>query len=151
MPARRKSLQALEMSGQLSKNPGRYATRKEAPRTGDLGNPPRSLTKSEAAIWREIKKSSPAGVLQKRDRFAVEMTCRLIARARTGLAKASELSILSSLLGKLALTPTDSNRIEAPPAPREPDAFDELMLEMRQHRERDDLARARRKDVFEDD
>ncbi|MCU1248691.1 MAG: terminase small subunit [Edaphobacter sp.] len=129
MPAHRKSLQELELSGATKKNPSRYVTRRNAPSTGDLGKPHRSLNKEETRIWHEIAKSSPAGILQARDRLSVELACRLLAKARSGMAKAAEFSILTSLLAKLGLNPVDGQRIDAPPPPREDDELDEWFSE----------------------
>ncbi len=115
MPARRKSLSRLALTGSLKKNPGRYADRASAPALGPIGYCPKFLSAPERAIWRYIVKVAPPGALTSADAFTVELAAKLMHRVRTdAAAKASEVAVLISLLGKLGLTPADRAKLDLP-------------------------------------
>ena len=105
MPAPRKSINELALSGTLSNNRGRYAARIEAETskatkaaTGPLGRVPSHLSKEEKACWRQIVQSVRAGVLGQSDRLMVEVASQLMAKQRRGKAKVAELNRLVSIL-----------------------------------------------------
>jgi hypothetical protein len=117
MPQRKKSARELALSGAARAKPGRYAGRGDAPQAAPLGNVPRHLNGAQKAIWRQVTKLAPAGVLGAPDEFALEIAVRLIERSRREVMKPSEISILVSLLGKLGLTPSDRAKLTVQPEP----------------------------------
>lgn len=117
MPQRRKSASELALSGAGRRKPARYAGRGEAPQIEPLGSVPRHLSTAQKAIWRQVVKLAPSGVLGAPDEFALEIAVRLIERSRREVMKPSELSILLSLLGKLGLTPADRAKLTVTPEP----------------------------------
>ncbi len=90
MPARRKSLAELALSGTLKNTPSKYAARVQeelglgqpaahaAP--GDLGDPPKGLHAGQKKAWAEIADSNPT--LTKADRLQVEQAARLLSASR---------------------------------------------------------------------
>ena len=132
MPKPRKSLAQLSASGTLAKNKGRYASRIAAIPTVlmPIGKPPRHLPAVERTIWAELTKSAPAGLLQRSDRIALEIACKLVARMRTVDAKTSELNGLMATLGKLGFSPLDRLRLNLEPPPPEPSAQDAIWDEL---------------------
>ena len=116
MPAHRKSLQGLALSGQLRKNPGRYRDRQESPiPSGPLGDPPRGLTAREVTAWRELSSLAPPGVLTNADRWLVEVCSRLMAKMRKSGLGSGELAQLLQALYRLGLSPTDRPRVSVAP------------------------------------
>jgi hypothetical protein len=132
MPKPRKSLAQLSASGTLAKNKGRYADRIAAIPTVlmPIGKPPRHLPTDERALWAELVKAAPPGLLQRSDRIALEVACKLVARMRTADAKTSELNALMATLGKLGVSPLDRLRLNLEPPPPEPSAQDALWAEL---------------------
>jgi len=115
MPAHRKNLEVLAISGATKKNPQRFRDRKAAPKPmGELGKPPKHLSEEERKAWKEMASQIPPCVLGNTDRIAMEIAARLLVRFRTGLLlKASEVSCLVSLLARFGMTPADRNKIQA--------------------------------------
>jgi phage terminase small subunit len=111
MPARRKSLSQLALTGQLKKNPARHAGRTPAPVGEGIGYAPRHLTATQRAVWRQIVCSAPPGVLTRADEFVVELAAKLLERIRNDDAKASEISALVNILGRLGMSPVDRERL----------------------------------------
>jgi hypothetical protein len=116
MSKRRVPTKVLEISGAISKNPGRYAERANEPQPKDpLGDPPQEFlgqysTKLLAA-WNEIIAQVPEGVLTSADRAHVEMTSRVMVRTRTSFAKAGDFALLDKLLGKMGCNPADRSKV----------------------------------------
>jgi phage terminase small subunit len=106
MPKPRKSLAQMSEST-LAKNPGRYVGRfvaKSAP-VRPIGKCPTHLPATEQHIWKELVRCSQPGVLQRSDRFFLELCCRIIARMRAPDSKDSEINTLAKILSKLGMTP----------------------------------------------
>lgn len=84
---------------------------------GPLGLAPKHFNQRQREIWDELATSAPVGVIEASDRFALELLVCLLAKLRTGKAKAAEVNQISSLLAKLGMTPADRSRTN----PRNPD------------------------------
>lgn len=118
MPPRKKTLSELKFSGAIKTNPGRYADRTDPPTLAPIGYAPRYLTSAERAIWRQIVRVAPPGLLTVADSISVELACRLIFRSRTLFTtKASDINALTTLLGKLGLNPIDRAKMVLPTPP----------------------------------
>jgi phage terminase small subunit len=129
MPKPRKSLSQLAESGTLHKNSGRYAGRAAAAiaPVRPIGKAPTHLPPAERIIWAELVRVSQPGVLQRSDRFFLELCCRMIARMRTADSKPSEYNSLANILAKLGMNPADRAKLDLPPvSPTEKSAWDEL-------------------------
>ncbi len=112
MPAHRKATAVLKASGAIAKDPKRYKARGTEPvPAGPLGAAPKHFTKAEAAIWQELASMALPGVLSNSDRWAVELACGLMRKARSGSICTGEISQLTILLGKLGLTPADRSKV----------------------------------------
>ncbi len=125
MPAHRKPTALLKGSGSFDHNRGRYADRlAEPPPTGPLGPPPKHFDKAHGGLWRELAAAAPPGVLTNSDRIAVELACCLLHQQRAGTASAAALAQLTTLLGKMGMTPADRNKVQAAaPQPAEDDPW----------------------------
>lgn len=114
MPARRKSLTLLQLSGGLKEHPGRYAGRTDLASCPDgIGNPPSHISIARKNIWAELIGQLPEGHLQSADRFLLEIVTGLMAKQRnrrTPITK-GETSLLMNALSKLGLTPVDRSRV----------------------------------------
>lgn len=133
---RRKPSALLELNGAYRKNPARR--RQEPPSAGPLGPPPERMSPEARAYWIELESMAPPGVLQRSDRWAVEVISRLVEKANRvvdpavilELAKSAELtpqetkalvrqqsmssaewSVLNSLMGRIGLSPADRSRL----------------------------------------
>ena len=103
-------------------NPARYQSRTDNNTLQPLGYCPKFLTPAQKAIWRELVKLAPAGLLTVADAFSVELCVRLIEHSRKATTmKASEAAALMTLLGRLGLTPADRAKLDLPrqPTPEE--------------------------------
>ena len=120
---------SIALSGAAKAKPGRYASRTNPAQLPSIGYAPRYLTKEQRLIWRQLVRLAPSGLLTIADTFAVEVAVRLLHRSRTPyIMKASDVAVLTSLLGKLGLTPADRARLDIPaPQPTaEENGFDEF-------------------------
>ena len=121
MPARRKSLALLTLSGGLKNHPGRYAGRTDlTPCPFGIGNPPAHISIARKNIWAELIAQLPEGHLQSADRFLLEVVTGLMAkqRNRRALITKGEVSLLINALSKLGLTPVDRSRVIIPVKPK---------------------------------
>jgi hypothetical protein len=121
MPARKKSLSLLKLSGGLKNHPGRYAGRTDLASCPDgIGNPPSHISIARKNIWAELIAQLPAGHLQSADRFLLEVVTGLMAtqRNRRALITKGEVSLLINALSKLGLTPVDRARVIIPVKPK---------------------------------
>lgn len=108
----RKPTSVLEFTGAFKKHPERRRQRANEPQQDEeLGDPPDQLNEAQAARWKDIVADCPEGVLRRADRMAVEMAARLWTKLRDGTAKPAEVGILSSLLGRLGMTPADRSKV----------------------------------------
>ena len=98
----------------------RHGRRLHDPDARPLGPPPRHLSAVARRCWREV--AGVAGWLSAGDRPTLEIHSQLAAQARADFAgmSAAKLSLLASLGGRLALSPTDRARITWPAAPAAP-------------------------------
>jgi hypothetical protein len=128
MSAHRKSIEAHELSGAITKNPQRFTHRKSEPKpVAPIGTAPKHLTSPEKKIWKEISANAPAGTLGCSDRLILEIVCKLTVSFREGkLNRASEISQLINGLGRLGLTPADRAKLNVEPPPTKPDESDPL-------------------------
>jgi hypothetical protein len=121
LPARKKSLTLLKLSGGLKAHPGRYAGRTDLVSCPDgIGNPPSHISIARKNIWAEVIAQLPEGHLQSADRFLLEVVSGLMAKQRnrrTLIAK-GELSLLLNALSKLGLTLVDRSRVLIPVKPQ---------------------------------
>jgi phage terminase small subunit len=122
MPAHRKPLAAHRLSGATKKNPQRFRARENEPTTNaPIGEPPKHLTADEKAVWKEVVKVSPKGILTNADRLLLEVACRLVTQFRVGLLlRASEIATLLNSLGRLGLSPADRAKLNVQPEPSKP-------------------------------
>jgi hypothetical protein len=131
MPARKKSLTLLKLSGGLKAHPSRYAGRTDLASCPDgIGLPPSHLSIARKHIWQELIAQLPDGHLQSADRWLLEIVTGLMAkqRNRRTLITKGELNLLLTALSRLGLTPVDRNKVIIPPKPTASvyDAFAEL-------------------------
>lgn len=100
----------LELRNAFVKNPQR---KREDPKVEvGLGEPPDYFDDAERAIWAEIERSAPEGVLAKSDRLCVEMLVPLIIRLRNRESmKAAERAFMLSTLTRMGCTPADRSRV----------------------------------------
>ena len=114
MAAPRKSLAALQLSGTLQKNPGRYSRRYEPLVNEPIGEPPYWLPEPAKAAWHDITPRLPW--LNRSHRGIVGITCLLAGKLATGDISISAMNLLRQCLGQLGATPTDFARVGyAPP------------------------------------
>jgi P27 family predicted phage terminase small subunit len=81
MPQRPKPVDLHRLEGTFQ--PVRHAKRAVEPAAeGDLGeiNPPKGLTQRQRAIWRDVVKRAPRGILKAIDRELVAAYCELVDR-----------------------------------------------------------------------
>ena len=130
MPARKKSLTLLKLSGGLKAHPGRYKDRTEVACPDGIGEPPSQISISRKHLWAEIVASLPVGHLQSADRLLLEIVTHLMSRQRNRrtLITKGEISLLINALSKLGLTPVDRSRVIIPVQKKTSiyDQFDEL-------------------------
>jgi phage terminase small subunit len=114
MPRPRTPTATLEAAGSFIRHPERRAARALEPQPqASLGDAPAHLSEDEQAVWAEIASLFASGVATNQDRIAFELLACLISQFRNNRAglKAGELSLLSSLLGRFGLTPSDRSRV----------------------------------------
>jgi phage terminase small subunit len=132
MPARKKSLSLLKLSGGLNNHPGRYAGRTDLASCPDgIGDPPSHISIARKNIWAELVAQLPVGHLQSADRFLLEIVTGLMTkqRNRRALITKGEVSLLINALSKLGLTPVDRSRVIIPAKPQKnaySEGWDEL-------------------------
>ena len=123
MPKPRKSLAQLAESGTLGRNKGRYQSRIAAvPITlSPPGHAPSHFDAQQKAVWAEILRTAPHGLLMKSDRIVVEVLVRLLHKVRTSDGSTAEYNSIINLLGKMGMTPASrlAMNIERPPEPHE--------------------------------
>lgn len=112
----------LELKGAFLKDPQRKKGRAREPKpNGPIGKAPASFrypscdaktSKVLIALWDELVNMAPPKVLAKSDRWALEIACRLMNKARSGRIHGGEHSILRSYLMSMGLTPADRSRVQ---------------------------------------
>jgi phage terminase small subunit len=133
MPTPRKTIAELVLSGTYQQNKKRYESRLAPQATVQLpvGRAPSHLLATERAIWAEVVKSAPEGLLGRPDRLIVEVACKFIARMRSSDLKVSELNALVNVLAKLGMDPHSRKKMHYEPPVKvdtavKGDAWDEL-------------------------
>jgi phage terminase small subunit len=134
MPTPRKSIEQLKLTGTYQMNKARYEHRLNPVPTIQLpvGRPPAHLPALERAVWAEVVRSVPEGLLGRPDRLVLEVATRLIIKMRTGAAKPSEVGALLNVLAKLGMTPAARLKMNLQPldipteSNAEKNAWDEL-------------------------
>jgi len=124
----------LEAAGSFIRHPERRAARALEPQPqGSLGDAPAHLNEDEQAVWAEIASLFASGVVTNQDRLAFELLACLISQFRHNREgmKSGELSLLSSLLGRFGLTPSDRSRVCVGPNHGK-DALDEFLVKRHQ-------------------
>lgn len=114
MPQRRVATEVLKLRGTtLAMNKKKYAHREREPkRKGDLGAPPKHLSKIQRALWREFLRIVPVGVCCSFDRPIFELLILSMERIRTGKAKCADFKQCESILSRLGMTPSDRSRVQ---------------------------------------
>jgi hypothetical protein len=109
----RKNLELLKLSGQVSKNRGRFADREaeELETKGPIGDPPESFKKhgdcaALTQLWLFIVDQVPFGVLTYSDREFLAKVCRAGVEAeRVGKAQIRWQKIYTDYLKSIGMTP----------------------------------------------
>ena len=122
MPAPRKATSVLAISCSIEHDKKRYANRTSEPKpTGALGPAPKHFDAELKAIWKELVRQIPPGVLMNSDRLILELTCRLTFQMRFGVEfTSSNAAQLVSCLSRLAMTPSDRSRVNLAPGKGDP-------------------------------
>ena len=126
----RKPTAVLELTGAFQKNPQRRRANEPKP-TGSLGEPPVDFDEVLRALWQDLARMVPAGVLTNADRWLVELTCRTMRQVRKGTALAAERNLLLSCLSRMGLTPADRSKIAVPQEKQDLDELAQLAAECR--------------------
>lgn len=109
----RKPTADLELRGAFRKNPQRR--RKDPETAGPLGEPPAGWAPELKAVWYELAENAPLQVLRVRDRWLVELACRLKYQERTDPDMSSaKLALLLNCLSRMGMTPSDASKVHAP-------------------------------------
>lgn len=107
----------LALSGTLKHNPKHYANRTQEPQPKlGLGEPPVEFDAAQRKIWREFSRTMPDGVFAITDRYLAEQACRLIVKMRNDTITFQQMTLLTQILSKLGMSPTDRTRIQVDPA-----------------------------------
>lgn len=112
---RRLSYEEARLKGSVDVNPGRFASRKNSPRTaGSLGTAPRNLSADAKKVWKELAAVIPVGVAGEGDRTLLEIAANLLSQFRADPAamRSSRLSLLLQTLGRLGLDPQARTKIQ---------------------------------------
>lgn len=124
----RKPTAVLELTGAFQKDPQRKRPNEPKP-TGSLGEPPVDFDEYLKALWQDLVRMVPAGVLTNADRWLVELACRTMRQVKKGEALAAEKNLLLSCLSRMGLTPADRSKIAAQPQKEELDDLAQLARE----------------------
>lgn len=107
----------VELRGGFKKHPERKKQRKAepAPKAG-IGAAPSYFSDQQIKAWDYIVSIVAPGVLFDSDRTHLEMTARLLAEMWSDGKdmKTDRLRLLSTLLGKMGLNPSDRSRVQVP-------------------------------------
>lgn len=127
MPTPRKHVSHLGENTR-KRNVGRYKDRElEAKPTIPLGPAPKHLTPAEKAIWAELVRVIPAGILFACDIFIVELCVMLSVKMRERRLSSTEVAQYRACLASLGASPADRSRVKAPPPPPAKSALDRIL------------------------
>jgi hypothetical protein len=108
----RKPTELLRLSGAYKNHPGRAADRVDEPIPhGELGNPPSFFTDEQLAVWDQIVRDCPPGVLKITDTFAVEMAVYAVLKVRRGDGSAADLAQAKAMLSQFGMTPSSRTTV----------------------------------------
>jgi len=124
----RKPTAVLELTGAFQKDPQRKRPYEPQP-TGSLGEPPVDFDDVLKALWRDLVRMVPPGVLTNADRWLVELACRTMREVKSGQALAAEKNLLLSCLSRMGLTPADRSKIAVTQEKEELDELAQLARE----------------------
>lgn len=103
----------LEARGGFEHRPSRKEARAKEPKpTQPIGRPPKTFTKTQKLVWKEIIKQCHPGVLCLADTIWLEMTVRLVCQLREGSISNQGMMQLQSCLSKLGMNPADRSRVQ---------------------------------------
>jgi len=131
----RKSIAELQLTGTYQAHPGRYKAISASKPIIKLpiGKAPTHLQTTERAIWAEVVRNAPEGLLGRPDRIVLEVATRLIAKIRTGEFKASDVGHTVRILAKLGMDPASRQKLNLQPlhpANPEPTAEEKAWAEL---------------------
>jgi phage terminase small subunit len=111
----RKPTNILQLKGAFKANPSRRRARdsEPVPKAG-IGPAPDYLSEAEKQAWDYLVGIVPNGVLFDSDRVHLEMTSRLMAEFRSGEMKTDRIRLLSTMVGKIGLNPSDRSKVLVP-------------------------------------
>lgn len=106
----------LDARGAFRQNPQRKRDGEPKPKSAFRKSAPAHLTPEQKAVWKEIVKQIPAGVLTGSDHAVVEIVVVLYALFRElGAAMpAAQLTRMASLMGRLGLDPSGRASLVVP-------------------------------------
>ena len=105
----------VDLRGGFKNHPERKKQRKAepVPKAG-IGPAPAHFTELQSKAWDNLVNIVAPGVLFDSDRAHLEMTARLLAEMWEGPMKTDRMRLLSTLLGKIGLNPSDRSRVQVP-------------------------------------
>ena len=114
----------LQLNGAFKNHPERKRKNEPIP-SGEIGKPPKHFNKAKypkalKAVWKEVVKITPDGVLTSADAIHLEVICHLIVEYRAAPVDftAAKLTRLESMIGKLGLNPSDRSKVVVPGKPK---------------------------------
>jgi hypothetical protein len=119
----------LEAKGSFLKHPERKRARANEPRpTGELGDPPKDLSKEEKTAWRYLASLLAPGVAKNMDRAAMEEAAILRVICKNSQATAAERQLYRNYLSAFGMTPADRSRVHVEPTDaRQDDPWSRLL------------------------
>jgi len=114
----RKPTAVLDATGAFRKNPNRRRDG-EPIVTDPIGPAPDDPGKTFKQAWDDIVGNAPLGVLTCADRIYVEIAARLLVEMREDFAgmMTSRLALLTTMLGKMGMNPSDRAKLSIPAQP----------------------------------
>lgn len=115
MPRPRIPKQKAEVSGAVTKDPGRHKARKPPKIEAPLGGAPAWMTESQARMWNTFVAEMPW--LNGSHRAIVEIAATIRAALADGAeVGVTRLNLLRQCLGQLGATPADASKVTMPDA-----------------------------------
>lgn len=106
----------LDARGAFRQNPQRARPDEPKPKTPFRKSPPAHLEPAQRAVWKELVKQIPAGVLTGADAAVVEVVAVLFAQFRElgAFMPAAQLTRMCALMGRLGLDPSGRASLVVP-------------------------------------
>ena len=116
----------LERTGAFKQSPGRKRPKEPKGKGAFPKSAPRHLTADERAMWKDIVKRVPDGLLTNSDVYVVELCAALLVefRIKRGAMSPPHLTRLSSELKQLGLSPAARASLQIEPDKKS--SFDEF-------------------------